>query len=90
MHQKIRAMWNIADPAGTTMKDLLKAKYRGIRVSFGYPACPNLDDQKKLFALLNPADIGVALTDGCMMDPEASVSALVFHHPQAAYFSADK
>ncbi|OGH59911.1 MAG: methionine synthase [Candidatus Lindowbacteria bacterium RIFCSPLOWO2_12_FULL_62_27] len=90
LHQKIRAMWNIADPAGTTMKDLLKAKYRGIRVSFGYPACPNLDDQKKLFALLNPADIGVALTDGCMMDPEASVSALVFHHPQAAYFSADK
>ena len=90
LHRKIRAMWNIGDPPGTTLKDLLKTNYRGIRVSFGYPACPNLDDQKKLFALLDPNDIGVSLTEGCMMDPEASVSALVFHHPQAKYFSADR
>ncbi|MBI4178916.1 methionine synthase [bacterium] len=90
LHQKIRAMWNIGDPPGTTLKDLLKTKYRGVRVSFGYPACPNLDDQKKLFDLLKPDDIGVQLTEGCMMEPEASVSALVFHHPQAKYFSAER
>ena len=55
--------------------------------SFGYPACPALEDQQKLFALLDPAEIGVTLTEGFMMDPEASVSALVFHHPAAKYFS---
>ncbi|KAB2838302.1 hypothetical protein F9K50_09470, partial [bacterium] len=54
--------------------------------SFGYPACPNLEDQKTLFELLKPEEIGVQLTEGFMMEPEASVSALVFHHPQAVYF----
>ena len=72
------------------MRERFQAKYQGIRVSFGYPACPNLDDQAKLFALLQPEDIGVELTDGFMMDPEASVSALAFHHPGADYFRADK
>ena len=67
----------------------LQGKYRGLRVSFGYPACPNLEDQEKLFSLLAPAKhAGVKLTEGFMMDPEASVSALVFSHPQARYFSA--
>ena len=72
------------------MRDRLQAKYRGLRVSFGYPACPDLEDQTKLFTLLCPEDIGVQLTEGCMMDPEASVSALVFHHPEAEYFRADR
>ncbi|MBI3541691.1 MAG: hypothetical protein HY075_00230, partial [Deltaproteobacteria bacterium] len=53
----------------------------------GYPACPRLDDQALLWGLLKPDEIGVQLTDGFMMDPEASVSAIVFHHPQATYFS---
>ena len=70
------------------MPDRLRGHYRGKRYSFGYPACPNLDDQAILFRLLEPGDIGVRLTDGFMMDPEASVSALVFHHPDAAYFAA--
>jgi MoxR-like ATPase len=61
-----------------------------LRVSFGYPACPDLEDQAKLFTLLHPEDIGVQLTEGYMMDPEASVSALVFHHPEADYFRADR
>jgi 5-methyltetrahydrofolate--homocysteine methyltransferase len=88
LHQKIRAMWGFADPADTTMQDLYKAKYRGIRVSFGYPACPSLEDQAQLFRLLNVTEaIGVSLTDGFMMDPEGSVSAVVFHHPDARYFS---
>ncbi|MGE3535940.1 MAG: methionine synthase [Candidatus Tectimicrobiota bacterium] len=90
LHQDLRARWGFPDPLDMTMRERLQARYRGIRVSFGYPACPDLEDQSKLFALLHPEDIGVQLTDGFMMDPEASVSALVFHHPEADYFRADK
>src|SRR3989442_12455979 len=70
-----------------TMIDRFKANYRGKRYSFGYPACPRLEDQEILFRALQPQEIGVELTDGCMMDPEASVSAIVFHHPDATYYS---
>ncbi|MGB5294429.1 MAG: vitamin B12 dependent-methionine synthase activation domain-containing protein, partial [Thermoanaerobaculia bacterium] len=56
------------------------------RYSFGYPACPDLEMQRELFSTLRPEEIGVRLTEGDMMEPEASVSALVFHHPQARYF----
>jgi 5-methyltetrahydrofolate--homocysteine methyltransferase len=55
---------------------------------FGYPACPNLEDQQGMWKLLQPEEIGVELTEGMMMDPEASVSALVFHHPDCTYFTA--
>jgi 5-methyltetrahydrofolate--homocysteine methyltransferase len=88
LHRDLRTMWGFPDPPDLTMTDRFKAKYRGIRVSFGYPACPDLSDQEKLFRLLDPGTIGVKLTEGHMMDPEASVSALVFAHPQAEYFSA--
>ena len=88
LHQKIRAFWGFADPIGTTMMDRFRANYQGKRYSFGYPACPNLEDQVVLFDLLKPTpDIGVELTEGYMMDPEASVSAVVFHHPDASYYS---
>jgi 5-methyltetrahydrofolate--homocysteine methyltransferase len=88
LHQKMRAMWGIPDGANVGMRDLFSARYRGKRYSFGYPACPNLEDQATLWTLLEPnKHLGVELTDGFMMDPESSVSALVFHHPQAAYFS---
>jgi 5-methyltetrahydrofolate--homocysteine methyltransferase len=70
--------------------DRFRARYHGKRVSFGYPACPDLEDQAKLWRLLRPEEIGVELTDGFMMDPEASVSALVFHHPQAEYFGVGR
>ena len=80
-------MVGFADPVDLTMLDRFKANYRGKRYSFGYPACPQLDDQTRLFAALHPQEIGVELTDGCMMEPEASVSAIVFHHPDATYFS---
>ena len=69
------------------MLERFRAEYSGKRYSFGYPACPRLEDQHQLFAALRPEDMGVTLTDGCMMEPEASVSALVFHHPDAYYFS---
>ncbi len=86
LHGKIRGAWGFPDPPTMTMKPRFQARYRGKRYSFGYPACPRLDDQATLFALLEPAGVGVQLTEGFMMDPEASVSALVFHHPSAVYF----
>jgi len=90
LHRRIREDWGFPDPPTLTMHDRFTSKYRGKRYSFGYPACPNLDDQQGLFALLGPEDIGVGLTEGMMMEPEASVSALVFHHPDCAYFTAEE
>jgi 5-methyltetrahydrofolate--homocysteine methyltransferase len=90
LHRRIREDWGFPDPPATTMKDRFTSRYRGKRYSFGYPACPNLDDQQGLWHLLAPDEIGVKLTEGMMMDPEASVSALVFQHPDCAYFTADE
>jgi len=88
LHQQIRQMWGFGDPPGLAYQDLFRTEYRGRRYSFGYPACPRLEDQAQLFRLLNvTVNIGVELTEGYMMDPEASVSALVFHHPDAKYFN---
>ncbi|MBI3288171.1 MAG: methionine synthase, partial [Elusimicrobia bacterium] len=88
LHDRLRRMWGIGDPQGMTIREKFQGKYRGIRVSFGYPACPNLEDQTILFKLLDPQrHAGVTLTEGFMMEPEATVSALVFHHPAARYFS---
>jgi 5-methyltetrahydrofolate--homocysteine methyltransferase len=87
LHSKIRALWGHPDSTDITLMQRFQAKYRGKRYSFGYPACPRLDDQKTLWDLLKPEQLDVELTDGFMMDPEASVSALVFHHPDATYFS---
>ncbi len=87
LHAQLRARWGFPDEPDVRMISLFQARYRGKRYSFGYPACPRLDDQEILFRLLGPGEIGVTLTDGFMMDPEASVSALVFHHPEASYFS---
>ncbi|WP_107943738.1 methionine synthase [Metasolibacillus sp. FSL H7-0170] len=87
IHQEIRDQWGFPDATDFTMRDRFAAKYQGQRFSFGYPACPNLEDQEKLFGLLKPEEIGVQLTDGFMMEPEASVSAIVFAHPDARYFN---
>ena len=88
LHQQIRQMWGLGDPAGTTPQDLFRTQYRGKRFSFGYPACPRLEDQQQIFRMLEvPANLDVELTEGYMMDPESSVSALVFHHPDAKYFN---
>jgi 5-methyltetrahydrofolate--homocysteine methyltransferase len=87
LHSKLRSMWGSPDLPEMTMLERFRAEYPGKRYSFGYPACPRLEDQAKLFQVLRPEDIGVQLTDGCMMEPEASVSALVFCHPNAFYFS---
>jgi len=86
LHRKLRADWGFPDPADLAAEDRFAARYRGKRYSFGYPACPDLGGQRALFAALRPEEIGVTLTEGDMMDPEASVSALVFQHPEARYF----
>jgi 5-methyltetrahydrofolate--homocysteine methyltransferase len=88
LHARLRTLWGFPDPPDLAIGDKLKAHYRGLRVSFGYPACPNLADQSTLWRVLQPDQIGLQLTEGHMMDPEASVSALVFHHPSAKYFNA--
>lgn len=90
VHHMMRDIWGFPDPADMTMKQRHGARYQGIRVSFGYPACPDLEDQGPLFKLMQPEDIGVELTEGFMMEPEASVSAMVFSHPQAKYFNVEK
>jgi 5-methyltetrahydrofolate--homocysteine methyltransferase len=90
LHRKLRGQWGFPDPPDITVTDLFHARYRGKRYSFGYPACPDLAMQTKLFDLLRPEDIGVSLTEEFMMDPEASVSAIVLHHPSAKYFSVGK
>ncbi|MBI4351610.1 MAG: homocysteine S-methyltransferase family protein [Elusimicrobia bacterium] len=86
LHYRIRRDWGIAEE--NPAKPLLRSRYRGKRYSFGYPVCPDLANQKVLFDLLKPErDAGLRLTDGFMMDPEASVSAIVFHNPKAVYFN---
>jgi 5-methyltetrahydrofolate--homocysteine methyltransferase len=88
LHRRIREDWGFPDPPDLTMAQRFTSRYRGKRYSFGYPACPNLEDQVGLWQLLKPDEIGVQLTEGFMMDPEASVSALVFQHPDCTYYSA--
>jgi 5-methyltetrahydrofolate--homocysteine methyltransferase len=66
----------------------LRLDYRGARYSFGYPACPDLEDQDKVVELLKPERIGVTLSEEYQLDPEQSTSAIVVHHPEAKYFAA--
>jgi 5-methyltetrahydrofolate--homocysteine methyltransferase len=87
LHRRIREDWGFPDPPQMSMAQRFTSRYRGKRYSFGYPACPDLEDQTGIWKLLRPEEIGVLLTEGFMMDPEASVSALVFHHPDCTYFS---
>src|SRR5450631_1333775 len=86
-HKKMREEVGIAGEDAGEIRDLFHQKYRGSRYSFGYPACPNLEDQTKLFALLKPEEnVGVRLTSGFLLEPEQSTSAIVVHHPGAKYF----
>jgi 5-methyltetrahydrofolate--homocysteine methyltransferase len=87
LHKKMREELGISGQDSPHIRDLFHQKYRGSRYSFGYPACPNLEDQTKLFALLHPEEnVGVKLTTGFLLEPEQSTSAIVVHHPQAKYF----
>ena len=89
-HKRIREELGIAGNDALEMNKLFRQGYQGSRYSFGYPACPNLEDQTKLFELINPERIGVELTDEFMLDPEQSTSAIILHHPDARYFNIEK
>ncbi|HVL39884.1 MAG TPA: vitamin B12 dependent-methionine synthase activation domain-containing protein [Fimbriimonadaceae bacterium] len=86
-HRQIRIELGIDDREPEDVKGLFGVKYRGARYSFGYPACPNLEDQTKLFELLEPGDIGIELSEEFMLVPEQSTSAVIVHHPEAKYFN---
>ena len=87
-HRRIREELDVAHEDGPTVKDWFRQGYRGSRYSFGYAACPDLEDQVKLAELLDLGAIGVEVTDEFMLDPEQSTSAIVIHHPEAKYFNA--
>ncbi len=86
-HRRIRQELGIDGADGATPAELFKTNYQGARYSFGYPACPNLEDQALLWRLLEPERIGVRLSDEFQMHPEQSTSALIVHHPEARYFN---
>ncbi|HTP13012.1 MAG TPA: vitamin B12 dependent-methionine synthase activation domain-containing protein, partial [Bacteroidota bacterium] len=86
-HKRIREELGIAGKDAPDIKRLFSQGYQGSRFSFGYPACPNLEDQAKLLKLLEPRRIGVKLTEEFQLEPEQSTSAIVVHHPEARYFN---
>ena len=88
-HKRVRDELGIAGNDAPELAKLFHQGYQGSRYSFGYPACPNIADQAKLFELLDPSRIEVALTDEFMLDPEQSTSAIIVHHPEAKYFNIE-
>jgi 5-methyltetrahydrofolate--homocysteine methyltransferase len=86
-HKKIREELGIATGDAPDIKRLFSQGYQGSRYSFGYPACPNLEDSTKLFELLQPERIGVKLSEEFMIEPEQSTDAIIVHHPEAKYFN---
>ena len=87
VHKRIRAELGFGDEDAPDIEKMLKQGYRGSRYSFGYPACPNLEDQAQLLRLLGAERIGITLSDEFQLEPEQSTSAIVVHHPQAKYFT---
>ena len=88
-HKRVREELGIAGADAPELTKLFHQGYQGSRYSFGYPACPRIEDQTKLFELLQPERIGVELTDEFMLEPEQSTSAIIVHHPEAKYFNIE-
>ncbi|GMV97027.1 MAG: 5-methyltetrahydrofolate--homocysteine methyltransferase [Phycisphaerae bacterium] len=88
VHKQVRVELGIAGQDARDLQDLIKLAYQGCRYSFGYPACPRLEDQRIMWPLLEPDRIGVSLSEEFQLHPEQSTSALIAHHPQARYFKA--
>jgi 5-methyltetrahydrofolate--homocysteine methyltransferase len=86
-HQQIRRELGIDGKDAREVKRLFAQRYQGARYSFGYPACPNLEDQAKLMDLLDGGRIGVSLSDEFQLVPEQSTTAIIVHHPDARYFT---
>jgi 5-methyltetrahydrofolate--homocysteine methyltransferase len=89
-HKRVREELGIAGDDSPDVEGLFDQGYRGSRYSFGYPACPNLEDQKQIFDLLEPDRIGVSLSEEFQLHPEQSTSAIIVHHPEAKYFSTGR
>ena len=90
LHKQARDDWGFGREEGLSNDDLIDEKYRGIRPAFGYPACPDHTEKRKLFALLSAGEVGMSLSETCAMTPAASVSGLYFAHPDARYFMVGK
>ena len=85
-HKRMRQELGFGSEDSSKVREVFQQGYRGSRYSFGYPACPNLEDRAKVMELLRPESIGVTLSENFMLVPEQSTDALVVHHPQAKYF----
>jgi 5-methyltetrahydrofolate--homocysteine methyltransferase len=88
-HKRIREELGIAGQDAPEIAKLFHQGYQGSRFSFGYPACPHLEDQTKLFELLQPERIGVTLSEEFQLEPEQSTSAIIVHHAEAKYFAIE-
>jgi 5-methyltetrahydrofolate--homocysteine methyltransferase len=90
VHARVRREWGYGEGERLSHQDLIAERFRGIRPAFGYPACPDHSEKRKLFDLLGAARAGMELTESCAMTPAASVSGLYFAHPQAKYFNVGR
>lgn len=90
VHKQIRAEWGIGQNDAREVRKLFKKHYRGCRYSFGYPACPSLEDQATLFQLIDPTRIGITLSEQFQLEPEQSTTAIIIHHPYAKYFNVSR
>ncbi|MCD6211991.1 MAG: methionine synthase [Sulfurovum sp.] len=86
-HKQIRLDLNIADKEGSSLRDVRMNRYQGARYSFGYPACPDLEQSRVIFDLLKPEEFGIELSETFQIHPEQSTTALVVHHKKATYYS---
>ncbi len=89
-HRELRREWGIASDDATEVRKLFKGHFRGCRYSFGYPACPALEDQAQLFRLIEPQRVGMTLSEQFQLEPEQSTTAIVMHHPNAKYFNVSQ
>ena len=87
-HRRIREEWGFAGEDGPNLMGLFRQQYRGGRYSWGYPACPNLEDNERVAELLDVSRIGVSVSEGFQMHPEQTTSAIICHHPESKYFVA--
>jgi len=87
-HKRIREEWGFANEDGPTLAGLFKQAYRGGRYSWGYPACPDLEDNATVVALLGADRIGIKVSDTFQLEPEQTTTAIICHHPRAKYFIA--
>ncbi|MGH9069491.1 MAG: vitamin B12 dependent-methionine synthase activation domain-containing protein, partial [Acidimicrobiales bacterium] len=88
-HRRIREEWGFASEDGPNLAGLFRQQYRGGRYSWGYPACPDLEDNAKVAELLDVGRIGVTVSEGFQLHPEQTTSAIICHHPRAKYFVAN-